>query len=294
MSLETTLARFGRTDQFVGWAFMVPAALLFFGFVVWPMLNAFIYSLYVWNGFGEPQQFVGLANYLEAIQNPIFQRAAINVLILIAAALLIQVPLGLLAALLVAQPFRGAAFYRLVLFLPYVLAQTATGIVFTFLYDGNSGLAGQITRWLQTEPVFVLGNETLALPAIVAVIIWKYFGFSMMILVASLQSLDRSVVEAAHIDGARPWSVFRYITLPHVTPTLAIVSFFGVLGAVQMFDLIMSLTAGGPNNATQSLVTYLYSHGLGRLRIGYGSAVGVLLFLLCLAAALIFRWRGRS
>jgi len=274
-------------------AFVLPALLLFASFVLWPMIQAFWFSLFNWNGFGAPTRFVGLQNYLEAISTPAFQVALGNIFVLIGIALLIQMPLALVTALLVAGRFRGAVFYRLILFMPYVLAQTATGIVFTFLYDGQYGLAGLICEALGIEPVFVLGSESLALPSVAAVMVWKYFGFGMMIFVAALQSLDQSVVEAARMDGANRWQVLRYVVLPHLRPTILLVSFFAVLGAVQMFDLVMSLTAGGPNNSSQTLVTYLYTHGLSRLRVGYGSAVGIILFVLCLALALFYgRIRG--
>jgi raffinose/stachyose/melibiose transport system permease protein len=271
--------------------FSLPALLVFCGFVIYPMLQAVWFSFFNWNGFGEPTQFVEAQNYVEAIQTPAFRRALFDVLVLIAAALVIQVPLGLGCALLVGSEFRGAVTYRLILFLPYVLAQTATGLVFTFLYDGRYGLAAAIARWLDTEPVYALADPSLALPAVVVVMVWKYFGFSMMLFVAGLQSLDRSQIEAAQIDGATRAQILRYITLPHLRPVAVLVAFFAVLTALQVFDLIMALTLGGPNDTTQTLVTYLYSHGLARLRIGYGNAVGVILFALCLLATLLFKTR---
>ncbi len=278
-------------DRWTGAAFMTPALLLFAVFVIIPMLQAVRFSLFNWNGFGHPEDFVGLANYAEVLGAPAFRRAVFDIAVLIGAALVIQLPLGLASALLVGSAFRGVTVYRLILFLPYVLAQTATGLVFTFLYDGRYGLAGQIARWFGVEPVFVLGDPNLALPAVVGVMIWKYFGFGMMIFVAGLQSLDGSLIEAARIDGAKRWQVLRYITLPHLKPVIGLVAFFGVLTALQLFDLVMSLTGGGPNDATQTLVSYLYNHGLSRLRVGYGSAVGVILFVTCLAVTLILNAR---
>jgi raffinose/stachyose/melibiose transport system permease protein len=107
--------------------------------------------------------------------------------------------------------------------------------------------------------------------------------------VAGLQSLDPSLTEAARIDGANRRQILRHVVLPHLKGVAILVAFFGVLGAVQLFDLIMALTGGGPNDKTQTMVTYLYGHGLARLRIGYGSAIGVILFASCVAIALLFR-----
>lgn len=273
--------------------YLLPALLLFAAFVFWPMLRAIWFSLFNWNGFGDPERFVALANYIEAFGTPAFRVALANVGILIAVALLIQLPLALASALLVGNRFRGVVVYRLILLLPYVLAQTATGIVFTFLYDGQYGLAGKIAELVHADRIFVLGSETYSLPAIAAVMVWKYFGFGMMIFVAALQSLDHNIIDAAHIDGANRWQVLRHVTLPHLRRTMLLVGFFAVLGAVQMFDLVMSLTAGGPNNSSQTLVTYLYTHGLSRLRIGYGSAIGMILFFLCILLSIAYGRLGR-
>jgi raffinose/stachyose/melibiose transport system permease protein len=274
--------------------FLLPALAIFTMFVVMPMAEAGWYSFFNWNGFNRPTNFIGLENYWEALRTPSFRMALLNIFWIIAASLLVQIPLGLAMALILAEKIPGAVFFRLVFFLPYVLAQTATGLMFTFVYDGNYGLMKPVFALFGMSP-HVLASPATAMPAVLFVIVWKYFGFHMMLLIAGLQSMDRNVMEAAAIDGANRWQVTRWIVLPMLMPTIKLCVFFSVLGALQFFDLIMPLTGGGPSDATQTLVTYLYNYGITRLRIGYGSAVGVILFLLCITFAFAYkRWVMRD
>jgi len=117
------------------------------------------------------------------------------------------------------------------------------------------------------------------------VVVWKYFGFHMMLFIAGLQQIDGALYDAARIDGATRWQTFTRITLPLLGPTMRLSIFFGILGSLQLFDLVMPLTQGGPSNSTHTLVSYLYAFGVTRMEIGYGSAVGVVLFVLCVAFA---------
>ncbi len=275
--------------------FLVPALAVFTVFVVLPMLEAAWYSFFSWNGYNRPTNFIGLENYWEAFRTPSFRIALLNVFIIIAGSLLLQIPLGLGMALLLAERIKGALFFRLVFFLPYVLAQTATGLLFTFIYDGQYGLLKPIFELFGAKAPFVLASPSTTMPAILFVIIWKYFGFHMMLLIAALQGLDRSLIEAATIDGATRWQLTRHIVLPLLKPTIKLCVFFAVLGGLQFFDLIMPLTGGGPSDSSQTLVTYLYNYGIVRMRIGYGSAVGVILFVLCIAFALAYKkWVMRN
>src|SRR5690606_38196194 len=121
--------------------------------------------------------------------------------------------------------------------------------------------------------------------AVLGVIVWKYFGFHMMLFIAGLQSIDKSYYEAAEMDGATRWQRFRNITLPLLAPTIRLSVFFSVIGSLQLFDMIMPLTGGGPSNSTQTMVTFLYSFGITRMKVGFGSAVGVVLFVICVTLA---------
>jgi raffinose/stachyose/melibiose transport system permease protein len=243
------------------------------------------YSFYNWNGYGAPEAFVGLRNYELVFQERAFRTALVNNLLIIVVSLAVQLPLALFAAVLLADRIRGAVTLRMIFFLPYILAEVAAGLIWRFVYDGDYGLLAKLVTTLGFAAPHVLADRDLAMYAILAVIVWKYFGFHMMLYIAGLQQIDPNLYEAAHIDGATSRQMLWRVTFPLLGPTIRLSVFFAVLGSLQLFDLIMPLTKGGPADSTQTMVTYLYSFGVTRMRIGFGSAVGVVLFVICAAFA---------
>ena len=177
----------------------------------------------------------------------------------------------------------------MIFFLPYVLADIAAGLIWRFVYDGDYGIVAGFLGLFGYDSVHVLADRAYAMYAILAVIVWKYFGFHMMLFIAGLQSISRDYFEAARIDGADRWQTLRYVTLPMLAPTIRLSIFFAVLGSLQLFDLIMPLTKGGPSDSTQTLVTYLYNFGITRMQIGFGGAIGVVLFLICVVFAFTYK-----
>jgi raffinose/stachyose/melibiose transport system permease protein len=269
--------------------FLAPAVLLFTTFVMLPMIDAAYYSLFKWSGYGRPRDFVGLANFRLLAQNGVFLRSIGNSLGIIAVSLLVQLPLALMLALLIAERRRLNTLFRMIFFVPFILAEVATGLVWSFLYDGDVGLVGALARLFELPPVYALADRHLALAAILVVIVWKYFGFHMIIFIAGLQGIPVEMIEAAVVSGATPLQVVRFVKLPMLRPALAVSVFFSVLGSLQLFDIIIPLTNGGPSNRTHTMVTFLYTFGLRRMNIGFGSAAGVTLFLFCTVFAFAYR-----
>ena len=275
--------------------FLPPALLLFTLFVVMPIVEAGWYSLYNWNGFGRPTNWVGLSNYFAVFETRAFHLALRNNVLIIFVSLLVQLPLALALALILAEKFRGAVALRMLFFLPYILAEIATGLIFGFVYDGEYGLLASVARVFGWTAPHLLASPDTAMMAILIVIVWKYFGFHMMLYIAALQSLDRSQVEAAHIDGASRGQVLRFVVLPALYPTIRLSVFFAIIGSLQLFDLIMPLTGGGPADSSQTMVNFLYSYGVTRMRVGFGSAIGVILFVICVTFAFTYkRWMMRD
>jgi raffinose/stachyose/melibiose transport system permease protein len=269
--------------------FLPPALLLFTVFVILPMGEAAWYSVFNWDGYGDPTRYYDIRNYERLIGHRAFTSALINNGLIILVSLLVQLPLALTMAVILADRIPGAVFFRLVFFLPFVLAEVAAGLIWRFVYDGDYGLVAEIARWFGYESAHVLAERDYAMYAILGVIVWKYFGFHMMIYIAGLQAIPASLFEAARIDGASRWQVLRYVTLPSLAPTIRLSVFFAVIGSLQLFDLIMPMTRGGPSDSTQTLVTYLYSFGMMRMEIGFGSAVGVVLFVICVVFAFSYK-----
>ena len=275
--------------------FLPPALLLFTLFVVVPIVEAAWYSGFNWNGFGTPTRWVGWNNYIAVFETRAFHLALRNNALIILVSLSVQLPLALALALLLAERFRGAVALRMLFFLPYVLAEIATGLIFSFVYDGDYGLLASIYRLFGAEAPHLLASPDTAMLAILVVVVWKYFGFHMMLFIAALQGMDRNLVEAARIDGATRGQVLRYVVVPLLYPTIRLSVFFAIVGSLQLFDLVMPLTRGGPADSSQTMVSFLYTHGVTRMRVGFGSAIGVILFVICATFAFTYkRWVMRD
>lgn len=262
--------------------FLPPALLLFSLFVVLPVIEAGWYSAFNWNGYGRPSQWVGPANYAAALHTRPFLLALRNNGLIILVSLVVQLPLALGLALALSTRFRGAVALRMLFFMPYVLAEVATGLIFSFVYDGNYGLLAAVWRAFGSEdPPHLLASPDTSMLAILVVVVWKYFGFHMMLFIAALQGQDQSQVEAAQLDGASRTQVLRHVVIPNLYPTIRLSIFFAIVGSLQLFDVVMPLTGGGPADSSQTMVTFLYTFGFTRMRVGFGSAVGVILFAIC-------------
>jgi raffinose/stachyose/melibiose transport system permease protein len=268
-----------------------PALILFTTFVVVPVFQAALFSLYKWNGLGPLADFRGWNNFILLAQNEIFHKALLNNFIIVVVSLVVEIPLALAAALVIGKSdFKLAVLFRTFFFLPYVLSEIITGVLWQFIYDPQYGVVKAIYQWLAPgqPPPALLGNPDTVLGAILVVIIWKYFGFHMSILIAGLQNISEDVKEAARIDGATENQSLWHIILPLLKPTILISVFFSIIGSFQIFDVIWAMGKGDPVNSAETMVTYLYKFGLQRFSIGYGSAVAVTIFVLCLVFSLVY------
>lgn len=266
-----------------------PALVLFSLFVVWPLLDAGYYSFFKWNGFGVPTDFVGFENYLRVLSDPIFWNSVKNTGIVLGVSIFLQMPLALTLALLIYRKTWTNTIFRMVFFIPFILAEIASGLIWSFVYDGNVGLIAGAFRSLGLDPVFILSDKNWAFVAITVVVVWKYFGFHMMIYIAALQGVPEEMIEAAKIEGAKRARVIWHVLIPQLRPALIVSGFFAVVGSLQLFDVVIPLTGGGPSNTTHTIVSYLYSFGMVRNRIGFGSAVGVILFVAAVIVAVVYQ-----
>jgi len=269
--------------------FLPPALILFTLFVVLPMVDAATFSFFDWNGYGPINDFVGFDNYADVLKHRNFGTAVRNSLIVVAVSLLVQLPLAMWCAIALAERAVIINVMRTLFFLPFMLAEVAAGLIWKFVYDGNYGLLPAIGNAIGVEMPFVLGDKTWVIPAIMLVITWKYFGFHMMIYIAGLQSIPSEVIEAARLDGVKRWQIVRHIKTPRIRAAIVISVFFAVTGALQLFDLIIPLSNGGPSHSSHTIVTFLYQFGILRMKLGFGGAVSVLLFIACVVVALAYR-----
>ena len=270
--------------------FLLPALALYLTFVIIPIIQAAHFSLYKWNGLAPLEDFVGLKNYEVALASDVFRTAVSNNLLVIVLSLLLQIPFSLGLAVLLNRRFPGRAVFRLLFFVPYVLSEAITGIVFRLLLQPGAlidsslqtaGLGGLIQDWL--------GDSTVVMFTLFVIISWKYFGFHMILLLAGLQGIPREIEEAALIDGAGRWQAFRYVMLPLLGPTLRVSVFLSMIGALQLFDMVWVMSGGGPLNASTTMSINMFKAGFKSQQMGYGSALAVILFVCALVVALLYQ-----
>jgi raffinose/stachyose/melibiose transport system permease protein len=269
--------------------FLLPAVALFTIFVVYPVTQAAYFSLWKWNGLGPLTDFIGLQNYANILADQRFATALRNNLFIMVLSLLLQLPFSLGLALMVGRRLRGRTIFRLIFFLPYVLSEVITGLIWSFVYLPTGLLNNLIQLFFPAfEGIVWLGYDWV-MPALFVVITWKYFGFHLMLYVAGLQEIPIEIEEAALIDGASQAQAIRYVTLPMLGSTIRLSVYLSVLGALQFFDLIWVMTLGGPAGASETMATYMVKFGFQRFQLGYGSAVAVILFVLCLIFSLLYQ-----
>jgi raffinose/stachyose/melibiose transport system permease protein len=270
--------------------FVSPALALYLLFVLLPLVVAAYYSLYHWSGLGAATDFVGLGNYVLAFQDDVFRKAILHNFTIVGLSLVVQLPLGLGAALLLNRRFPGRAALRLVFFAPYVLSEAITAIIWLLMLQPDglvdqllraAGLGGLVHLWL--------ADLRIVLYTMFVVITWKYLGFGIILFLAGLQGIPDELLQAAAIDGAGELQSIRHVTLPLLGPTIRIWGFLSIIGSLQLFDLVWLTTLGGPANSSNTMATYLIDHGFRRYQFGYGSAASVILFVIALVVALVYQ-----
>ena len=274
-----------------------PALVLFLGFVILPVILAAVYSLYNlppafrWEHLADPERFIGLANYERAFGSPEFVRAIGNNFLILIFSLAIQGPLAIGIALLLNRPMRGRAVLRLLIFVPYVLAEVIAGLSWKLLLQPGGGVnaaleaigLGELQRnWL--------ADPEIALWTLFFILTCKYLGFAIILMLAGLQGVPDELAEAAAIDGASWWQIQRHITIPLLGPTIRIWAFLSMIGALQLFDMVWVTVAPTVRSmSTETMATYMVQQGQFAGQPGYGSAIAVILFFISLTVALVYQ-----
>jgi len=271
--------------------FLLPALMLFLLFVIYPIFRSIYFSLFDWNGLGPAVDFVGLQNFKAILSDQVFLKALRNVLLIIVFSLGAQLPLALALAVMVGRDLPGRGIFRTIFFMPYVLSEINVAIMWMLLYnpDPDRGLLNAVVVLLGGETIGWLSSTNIVLLSIFIALTWKYFGFHMLLYLAGLQNIPLELEEAATIDGANGFQNFFYITLPLLGSTIRTSVYLSVLGSIQQFILVWIMTKGGPVNASETLATYMYRFGFVRFQLGYGSAVAIYMFLICLIFSLVYQ-----
>lgn len=270
-----------KKQSVTGWAFLLPATLLIFAMNFYPMLQAFVLSFKT--GIGNNQTWGGLSNYARLLKDGVFRTAITNNFFY----LIIQVPVMLILAIFLAcllnkKELRGKGIYRTMIFLPCCTALVSYSIIFKtlFAYDGyintvllKLGLIGERINWL--------GDVHTAKAIIILALIWRWTGYNMVFYLAGLQNIDDSLYEAAKIDGASLFAIFRKITIPLLRPTILLTTIMSINGTLQLFDESVNLTGGGPANSTLTMSHYIYKASFEyNPQFGYAAAMSYVIFIM--------------
>jgi raffinose/stachyose/melibiose transport system permease protein len=271
--------------------FLLPSFILFIVFLAYPILQSVYISFFKWNGFGPATDYQGWQNYVRVFGDPIFIKAMTNGLIIVFLSLFVQLPLSLALAIMVGRGLPGRGIFRTIFFMPYVLSEVITGLMWLNIYQANPErgfLNAVLTLIPGVQPIGWLGDFNIVMISIFIVLTWKYFGFHMLLYMAGLQNIPLELEEAAIIDGANRVQLLRHITLPLLVPTIKTTVYLSVLGSLQVFALVWVMTRGGPVNATEVMATYLYQHSFIRFELGYGSAVAMVMLAISLVFSVIY------
>jgi raffinose/stachyose/melibiose transport system permease protein len=271
-----------------------PALVIYVVFAVFPMLDVIWLSFFKWNGLDPVKVYVGTANYVDVFtKDPVFWVAFRNTVIWTALSVAIPPMIGLAFALGLNQPIFGRNTLRAVYYLPVIIAPIAVATMWRWMYDPFFGLFGQIltSLGLQSWVMDWLGNRDIALYSAFGAYVWQSVGFSMVLFLAGLQGVNKSLVEAARIDGAGRWAIFRYVTLPALRTTLTIVLVLAIISSLKAFDIVYGLTGGGPAQSTQMLALWAFTQSMQIFDFGRGSAISVVLLGVTLAIVIPYmRW----
>jgi multiple sugar transport system permease protein len=281
------LARIQQSRGALGFLFMLPAAVLLLLFLAYPL------GLGVWLGFtdekiGRPGIFIGIENYAYLWSDSVFWLSVFNTLLYTVTASVLKFGLGLWLALILNERLPFKAFFRAIVLLPWVVPTVLSAIAFWWIYDAQFSILSWVLMqfgWIDA-PINFLGDPTNARASVIAANVWRGIPFVAITLLAGLQTIPPSLYEAATLDGATAWQRFRFVTLPMLTPIIAIVMTFSVLFTFTDFQLIYVLTRGGPVNATHLMATLSFQRGISGGNLGEGAAIAVAMIPFLLAAIL--------
>jgi multiple sugar transport system permease protein len=279
-------------EQLTGWGFVLPASIIVVGLAVFPAGWAFLISRQK-TDLISPSQPAGWDNYQRILDDPGVLEAAQHTLLFSVLFVPISIVAGILLAVALNRPLRFQWFYRTCIFVPFVASAAATGILANFVFDPNFGVANNMLRVFGLPKQGFLEDQTQAMLVLVIISLWGSIGFNVVIYLAALQNVPGDVVEAAVVDGARPFQVFRYVTLPELRPVTVFTAVWQTITALQLFDIVYTTTKGQPVDSTVTIVYYLYRQAFELFRAGYGSAIAYCVFAVTMLITMFMVWYSR-
>ncbi len=273
------LTRAVNSDAVAGYVLLLPTILGLLLFTLGPVAASGLLSFTQWDGLSTPN-WTGLQNYSLLLSDPLFKTALLNTAYYTAGSVIPAVFLSLLLALAVNQSIKGMVFFRTLFFLPVVSPGVAIAILWGWLYNPQYGLFNAILDWAGLPTSQWIADPTTSMPSIILLSIWGSLGYNMVLFLAGLQGIPQEYYEAARMDGAGRWALFRHITIPLLSPTTFFIMILAMISAFQLFDTAFVLTGGGPMYSTLSIVLYIYQMAFQNFKMGYASSMAYVLFVI--------------
>jgi len=271
-----------RNKIFWRTVFLSPPLIVFSIFVLIPLINSFYYSFTNWNGFNSEYDFVGLENYTRIASDNLFQNSIFNTVIWLISAILIPTILGLLLALLIDSQVRGSNFFKSIFYLPICLSAVVVGQIWIWIFQQEWGLLNIIINLFREnsfEYAWLSKPET-SLYSVIIAWSWQQTALSMVIYLAGLTSIPKNLLEASQIEGANIFQRTFFIVIPLLIPATIIVVALSMINSLKGFDILYIMTQGGPFHSSDTLAMHMYNESFRKYRMGYGSAISVVLFLI--------------
>jgi multiple sugar transport system permease protein len=277
-----------RRDTIAAYLFLSPTILLFLVFIAGPLVGAFVLSLYEWDLFGSPE-FVGLDNFSQIPDDPTARAAITNTFVFTFWSVVLHIGPGLLLALAVHRGMPALLRYvlRTAYFFPLLVSWAAVSLIWAYILDPNFGFITYYLNQLGLDAPAFLIDPQWAMPAVIAVDLWRTIGFTFIILLAGLQGIPEHLYEAASVDGAGTLRRFWNITIPMLSPTLFFASVITFIGAFQIFEPMYIMTRGGPGDSTRTIVMHVFETGFRRFEMGYASALALIVFAVIMFVTLL-------
>lgn len=272
--------------KYTPYLFLLPAAAVFIVFFFIPFFQTFGLSFFDYSSSLYNPNFVGADNYIKLFKEPVFYKVMFNTFMYLVIAVPFLVTFPLFLAILINQKIRGITLYKILLYLPVIVSIVVAAIAFKWLYAGQ-GILNYILSLFHIKSIGWLVDTKWALFSVALVTIWKGIGYYMMIYLASLMSVPQDLYEACDIDGANFITKHLTVTIPHIMPTIALVSTISTISAMKVFAEIYVMTKGGPLNSTKTIVYYIYERAFENLDLGYASALAVVLLVVVMGFSLI-------
>lgn len=273
-------------NTLIGWLLVMPSLIFMAAFTVWPVFRSIWLSLTKYKlGMSAPE-FIGLKNYISLAGSSLFWKVMGNTLFFALITIVPSMVVGLFLATLVNRKSRLIGFVRTSYFYPVVMPMIAIASIWMFIYMAKNGLLDQMLISMGLQPMNILSSKKTVLPAMAFMYVWKEAGYLMVFFLSGIQSISTDVNEAARIDGANSWTIFRKITLPLLAPTFLFVSTIALTNSFKLVDHVVIMTEGAPNNASTLLLYYIYLQGFTNFNYGVSSALTTVMLLLLMVVAL--------